>query len=209
MAEKSKTMPPTAEELLAAFKAGYQALGRLLELHRDLLLKIVNDEIDPKLRPRGGASDVVQDAFCEVLGNIDRSTGGLLAVKENEKDLRAWLRRVALNALRKKERDEGRDRRNFRKDQPIPEGLEPHSRTPSPSSTYRRREKTAAVETALTGLAETDRVLFRLKELHDWPMTDLAALLEGQSTDAGRMRVKRRLADIRLRLSERLRELGG
>jgi hypothetical protein len=36
---------PTAEELLATFKAGYQALGRLLELHREFLLKIVNEEV--------------------------------------------------------------------------------------------------------------------------------------------------------------------
>jgi RNA polymerase sigma-70 factor (ECF subfamily) len=189
--------------LLAAFRAGHQALGELLQLHRDYLLKVINEEIDPRLTARQGASDVVQNAFVNILAHVQGESGGLFAVTTNE-DLRRWLRRVCLNALKKGHRDEGREQRDFRRDQSATEALDQVAGGPSPSSVLRQRERDEVVGQALNALPEADRMLLRLREWHGLSYEALAELLEGEPSAAGRMRVRRRLAALLLQLGEDL-----
>lgn len=200
------TLPPEelatpASQLFATFQAGYQALGQLLEQHRDYLLKIINEEIDHRLEPRQGASDIVQNAFLNIIANLQRATGGIFAVGADE-DLRKWLRRVCLNALYKENRDEGREQRDFRRDQPVPEGFDQQAAGPSPSSIYCQRERDELLGVAVNALPEADRMLLRLREWHDWTNAALAQLLDGKESDAGRVRVQRRLAELYFRLGE-------
>lgn len=64
-------------DLLKLQEAGVQprsrdeALGLLLEKHRARLLRMVELRMDPGLKARLGASDVLQDAFMEIAGRID------------------------------------------------------------------------------------------------------------------------------------------
>jgi RNA polymerase sigma factor (sigma-70 family) len=196
------------DRLFLAIRAGYQALGRLLEQHRDYLLKIINEEMDPRLVPRQGTSDVVQDVFVNILKNIQGATEGFFAVSANE-DLKTWLRRVGLNALKKAARDEGRERRDFRRDQAAPEGMDPPGCGPGPGSVCRQKERDALLTHAINALPEADRVLLRLHEWNEWTYTALAGLLDGEESDSGRMRVQRRLTELRFRLGddESLQEL--
>jgi len=198
-----------AAQLFATFRAGYQALGQLLEQHRDYLLKIINEEIDPRLVPRHGASDIVQNAFLAVLENLQHMTGGLFAVAADE-DLPRWLRRVCLNALKKEHRDEGREMRDFRRNQPVPDDFDPQTGGPSLSSICGRRERDELLGQAVNALPEADRMLLRLREWHSWTHAALAKLIDGEESDAGRMRVKRQLAELYLRLGEddRIQGLG-
>jgi RNA polymerase sigma factor (sigma-70 family) len=187
--------------LFATMKAGYCALGQLLEQHRDYLLKIVSEEIDPGLVPRHGTSDVVQTTFLQVLENSLRTTNGLFAVEADE-DVRRWLRRVCLNALKKEHRDEGRDVRDFRRDQAAPAGLDEPVGDRSPSSACRGRERDELLGQAVSSLPEADRLLLRLHYWHDWKQGALAELLDGVPSDAGRVKMGRRLASLILQLGE-------
>jgi len=191
--------PP--DQLFATMRAGYQALGQLLQQHRNYLITIMAQEMDERLLPRHGASDIVQNAFLHVLENFQRSTEGIFAVGTQE-DLRKWLRKVGQNALHKQQRDEGRQKRDFRMDQPIPEGFDQQAGDPSPSSIYRRQERDDRLTQAVNALPEANRMLLRLRVLHDWTYAALAELLDGKESDAGRMVVKRRVTKIQFDLGD-------
>src|SRR5262245_6155605 len=77
---------------LAAARAGSpEALGQVLETFRGYLLLVADRELDPELRAKGGASDLVQDTFLEARRDFAGFHGS------SEEELRAWLRRVLLN----------------------------------------------------------------------------------------------------------------
>jgi RNA polymerase sigma-70 factor (ECF subfamily) len=79
---------------LAAAQAGSrEALGQVLETFRGYLLLIADRELDPELRAKGGASDLVQETFVEAQRDFGRFHGNA------EEELRAWLRRLLLNNM--------------------------------------------------------------------------------------------------------------
>ena len=81
-----------AAQLLEAARAGSaEALGQVLEAHRAYLLHIAGQELDPQLRAKGGASDLVQETFLEA----QRDFAAFQGVADNE--LRAWLRQLLRN----------------------------------------------------------------------------------------------------------------
>ncbi len=167
----------TPAQLLANLHGSYQLLGQLLDSHRNYLLKIIGEEIDPRLIRRHGVSDIVQTALLRVLENFQRATEGIFAVS-TEEDLRKWLRQTCLNALKQEYRDESRELRDFRNEEPSPEGLERPGRGPSPSTIVRDQERDALLLGAINTLSEADRMLLRLKDFHDWTYTALAELVE-------------------------------
>jgi RNA polymerase sigma factor (sigma-70 family) len=201
---------PGPDDLFAAFKAGYQALWQLFEQHRAYLRKIIDEEMPAELRRRSDVSDIIQEAHLDVVEHLAREGQGLFTVEQKE-DLRRWLRRVGLNALRHQKRYEQEKMRHPGKEAELAEGIEPAGGGPSPSSLYRRGERDELVGQAVNALPEADRILLRLYVWHDWTYKALAELLDGRESDAGRMRVQRRLTERLLRLGEdaTLQDLGG
>jgi RNA polymerase sigma factor (sigma-70 family) len=191
----------SAAELLATLRGSYQVLGQLLHSHRNYLLKIITEEIDSRLIARQGVSDIVQIAFVRVLENFQRLTDGIFSLA-SEEDLRRWLRQICLNTLYQEYRDEGRGIRDFRKDEPIQEGFEQEASVLSPSSVISQKEREDLLVNAINGLPEADRILLRLKDLHDWTYKSIADLLDGQETDSGRVRMQRRITQIRFELGQ-------
>jgi RNA polymerase sigma factor (sigma-70 family) len=191
----------TPARLLAALRDSYRLLGQLLDSHRGYLLKIIGEEIDPRLNRRQGVSDIVQNALLNVIGKVHRDTEGLLAVG-TEEDLRRWLRQIGLNALKQEIRDEGRDVRDFRNDEPNGEAVERPGCGPSPSSVVCGKERDELLLAAINALPEADRMLLRLREVHGWSYIALAELLDGEATDSGRVRMQRRLTQLRFELAE-------
>jgi RNA polymerase sigma-70 factor, ECF subfamily len=85
---------PDAGPWLAAARAGSaDALGQALEACRFYLLLIAQRELDPNLRAKGGASDIVQETFLEAQRAFGKFQG------TSDEELRAWLRRILLNNL--------------------------------------------------------------------------------------------------------------
>lgn len=67
--------------------------GRLLDTCRHFLLTVANAELPERLRAKGGASDLVQEAFAAAHSARGQFRGTSLA------ELRAWLRSILLNEL--------------------------------------------------------------------------------------------------------------
>src|SRR6516225_2661748 len=81
-----------AARRLAEARAGSrEALGQVLETFRGYLLLIADRELEPELRAKGGASDLVQETFLEAQRDFSRFHGN------SAEELRAWLRRLLLN----------------------------------------------------------------------------------------------------------------
>ncbi len=70
-----------------------EAMGQALETYRAYLLLIANRHLDPDLRAKGGASDIVQETFLEANRDFDQFKGG------SGDELQAWLRQLLLNNL--------------------------------------------------------------------------------------------------------------
>src|SRR5947209_2044842 len=82
-----------AEWLPAARNGSARALGEALEACRVYLQAIAERELDPVLRAKGGASDLVQDTFLEAQRDFGQFKG------DTEAALLGWLRRMLLNNL--------------------------------------------------------------------------------------------------------------
>ena len=91
--------------------------------------------------------------------------------------------------------------RDFRKEQPIEAEVAPPDESPGPSSICARREQQELMAHAINALPEADRILLRLREWHDWTYAALAALIDGSETEKGRVRMQRRITQIRFELS--------
>jgi RNA polymerase sigma-70 factor (ECF subfamily) len=90
MAEPSQD----AAHWLASARAGSnEALGHALDSCRAYLLGIADDELEPGLQAKGGASDIVQQTFLEAQRDFARFHG------ESAEELRAWLRQLLLHNM--------------------------------------------------------------------------------------------------------------
>jgi RNA polymerase sigma-70 factor (ECF subfamily) len=87
-------LPEGSARWLAAARAGSrEALGQALEGCRHYLLRIANRRLDPHLKAKGGASDLVQQTFLEAQRDFTGFQG------ESQDELRAWLRQLLIHNL--------------------------------------------------------------------------------------------------------------
>jgi len=85
-----------AARCLAAARAGSkEALGEALEACRGYLLLVADQELDPDLRAKGSASDLVQETFLEAHRRFGQFDG------DSTHELRAWLRSLLLHKAAK------------------------------------------------------------------------------------------------------------
>jgi RNA polymerase sigma-70 factor, ECF subfamily len=78
--------------LLATARAGStEALGEALLACQDYLLIVAQNELDPDLRSKGSASDLVSETFLEAHRDFAQFHGASTG------ELRAWLRQLLLN----------------------------------------------------------------------------------------------------------------
>jgi RNA polymerase sigma-70 factor (ECF subfamily) len=76
------------ESLRAARDGSREALGELLEACRKYLMLVANKELNDQLRPKAGASDLVQQTFLEAQRDFAQFKGA------SEVELRGWLRQM-------------------------------------------------------------------------------------------------------------------
>jgi RNA polymerase sigma-70 factor (ECF subfamily) len=173
--------------LLPDARAGSAAaLGAALEACRGYLLGIAEGELDAGLRPKGGASDLVQETFLEAQRDFARFHG------TTEAELLAWLRRLLLNNLANFVRSyRGTGKRQLDREvalAPADSGGStpgPAAETPSPSGQVMADEQTRQLQDALARLPEDYRAVLTLRYIEELPFEEIAARL-GRTSNAVR-----------------------
>jgi RNA polymerase sigma-70 factor (ECF subfamily) len=176
------------EQLLAAARAGSrEALGEALQAYRAYLLLIAQRELDPELRAKGGASDLVQETFIDaqrLLKTFEGSTAGPWA---------AWLRELLLNNLTDFERrfratgkrSVSREVCQGTSNSGAERAAEAVDDNASPSMRSMSAEQTGALERALDRLADDHREVLLLRYQGDMSFEEIGRRL-GRSANAAR-----------------------
>ncbi len=180
-----------ASDLLAQAEAGQpQALGALLQNYRDQLLRIINFRMDPRLRGRLDADDIVQESFIEATQRFQDF------VDNQEMPFFLWLRFITIQKLfqlhRKhlgvKSRDAGREVSIFAAPSPQATSavLAAHllGKNTSPSMAAIRAEETIRVEKALNAMSNVDREILAMRRFERLSNQEVAKLLKISKTAA-------------------------
>jgi RNA polymerase sigma-70 factor (ECF subfamily) len=173
--------PPNdvAEWLRAAHTGAGEELGRALDAYRNYLLGVAAQMLDPALRAKAGASDLVQETFLEAQRDFAQFQGA------TEAELRAWLRRLLLNNLANfRRRYHGTDKRQLGREAPLqsdsgsgtPGGVLA-AETPSPSGQAAAREQAEAVRGALRRLPDDYRQVLLWRYQEKLPFEEIGRLL--------------------------------
>jgi RNA polymerase sigma-70 factor (ECF subfamily) len=171
---------PDAAQWLPAARAGdSEALGQVLEACRGYLLLIAQQELEPTLQAKGGASDLVQQTFLEAQRDFADFQG------TTQEALLAWMRRMLLNNLANFHRDHRREKRRASREVGLPGGDSSGQRagdlagnTPTPSVLAMRDEETEALERALQRLPEDYRRVIQLRYREERSFEDIADVMQ-------------------------------
>jgi RNA polymerase sigma-70 factor (ECF subfamily) len=193
---------PEIEELLHPAAAGDEiALQRLLDRHREPLLRMIAVRLDRRLSARLDPSDVVQEALADAGRKLQEYA------RERPLPFYPWLRRLASERLalahRRHIKVTGRSVCLERLATPQPSdgsNLLLINRLAasgtSPSASYRRQELRRRVRGALDALGEVDREVLVLRYLEDLPFAEVATVL-GITENAAKVRHFRALERMR------------
>jgi RNA polymerase sigma-70 factor, ECF subfamily len=184
----------------AARRGDREALGHAMLSLRDYLLLVANDELDPALGVKGGASDLVQDTFVLAQRGFGEFRG------RSSAEWRKWLRTILLRQL-------GHHRRRHcltakrQQAREVPIHLEttrgPASRDQTPSRDLARREREAALFGAMERLPEHYREIVIWHHRDREPFEEIGRR-RGISADAARKLWARALGRLRLELGPEL-----
>jgi RNA polymerase sigma-70 factor (ECF subfamily) len=174
---------------IAAARGGSaEALGQALEAFRNYLLLVANEEMEPHLQPKGGASDLVQETFLRAHREFDQFQG------KSAEDLIAWLRAILLNlAANFRRRFHGTKKRHLTREISL-DGGDLRNRlkerliddTPTPAGHAMQLEQLQTLRLALERLPEHYRQVLHWRHQANLPFEEIGQLL-GRSTDAARM----------------------
>jgi len=199
-------MAEPAEELarcLSAARAGSRdALGEALQACRGYLLTVAERELDPALRAKGGASDLVQQTLVEAVRDFGRFEGA------SEAELLQWLRRLLLNNLvdftreyraaakRQVEREVGLGGTSS-----VEEGRGLPASWPSPSGEAMAREQAEAIQRLLDRLPEDYRRVIVLRYQEQQPFEEIGRLMN-LTPNAARKLLLRAIERVRQELEK-------
>ena len=199
--------PPDLDLLLGRLRDGDQlALADLFSRYRPQLRRMIELRLDPRLGPRVGTSDVLQEAYVDALKRYNHffeRTGVSFYV---------WLRLVVNQSLIDTHRRHlGAKMRTAEHEQP-PTGhwaaatsvsLARHlvAQMPSPSQVMRQEETLAQVQAALESLEPLDREVLTLRHFEELGNNEVAELL-GLQKAAASNRYVRALGRLRAALAK-------
>jgi len=163
MSAPSERAPDQAFEALleAARNGNKEAQGRLLETCRRPLLYFARRQLHPDLQAKGGASDVVQDAFFNALREIDTFQGC------TPEQLLNWLRTIMRRGLANFERQFSGQKRRVAMEVPVGETrvrMDVRDAGPSPSEVVMRRERSESIARVVARLPENLRQVVQLRQ---------------------------------------------
>ncbi len=157
MDDQQEEIRQDVEQWLSAARDGSsEALGNALEACRAYLLLIAEREIDPGLRAKGGASDIVQETLLKAHRAFPAFTS------HTQQELLAWLRTMLLNNLADFRRTYlGTQKRSAAREVTIDGNSSSAdwqvaipADSPTPSGEFSQRETVEAMKLALARLPE-------------------------------------------------------
>ena len=179
-----ETVPEAFSEWLAAARRGSQDdLGLALEACRGYLLMIAEAELGSTLRPKAGASDLVQESLLDAQRGFGKFAG---ATRE---DFHAWVGQILRNNLTdlaRRYRSAGR--RAIARERPLAAG--PSTDTPpvsadSPSAAATRAEDEARLRAAMARLPDEARLVLAWRQHDRLEWAEIGVRL-GKSAEAAR-----------------------
>lgn len=182
-------------------KGELTSIGRLLELYRNYLTMLAKTRIDPRLKCKFDASDVVQETFLDAHRDFQSFKG------DTEAELVAWLRKILVRNIVDQVKMEGAKKRDFRREQSLERQLECASTNlmnslggsvSTPSRQLVRREQSVLLANALASLSDECRDVIMFRNVYQMQFQEIGEKL-GKSSGAVRM--------IWLRALERLGKL--
>jgi RNA polymerase sigma-70 factor (ECF subfamily) len=199
-----QTVRPSAdgfERLIEAARSGSKdVLGQLLESWRDYLLLLANQQLDSVLRPKGGASDLVQETFLEAQGGLAQFEG------RSEQEWVGWLRTILEhNVANFRRRYEVTQKRNIFRELPLHGGtyrdrllgIDYVADTQTPSARAVADEEILAVQRALSRLPHQQRWIIEARHQQGFSFAEIGRHLDRSAEAARKLwsRAIRRLAD--------------
>jgi len=191
------------EELLLGAKAGNaDAVNRLIERHRDAVLRMVQMRLDQKIRRRVAVSDVVQDVM------IDASRRLQEYIANPVMPFHLWLRHIAKDRIiDAHRRHRGSQKRSVDREQGLAvPGADDHSTMDlaaqlydgelTPAAAATQREMAQRVEAAITELGEQDGEIIIMRHYEQLSNQEVSLAL-GLSEPAASMRYLRAVRRLR------------
>jgi RNA polymerase sigma-70 factor (ECF subfamily) len=191
-----------ADPIEALRRGDRVALATVFDRYRDRLRRMVELRLDPRLRARLDASDVVQDAFLDVAGDLDAY------VADPKLPPLLWLRLHVGRRLTTLHRQHlGTAMRDAGREISIYHGALPEAssaalasmllgRHTSPTQAAQRAERMLRVQEALNSLDPIDREVLALRHFEQLGRAE-AAMVLGISQDAGAKRYFRALKRLK------------
>jgi RNA polymerase sigma-70 factor (ECF subfamily) len=174
-----------ARLLKAARNGSREAMGEALELCRHYLLAIANRELQPVLRAKGGASDLVQQTFLEAQRDFSKFDG------TNLEAIQAWLKQLLLHNVADFARAyHNTAKRQVNKEIQLPEGSTAGNSplpgtTPTASVLAMATEEAARLHAVLETLPDDYRKVILLRYEEEQPFAEIAQRM-GRSENAVR-----------------------
>lgn len=197
------------EELLCDARCGDgPCLGRLLDGYRNYLAMLARCRVDPRLRGKLDASDLVQETYVEALQSFRGFHG------HTEGELVVWLRQILASRLAAASRRYlGTRARDVRLEHRLAEAFDRSSMAAdrlvlsqtSPSGHLARHERAVLLADALAELPEDYREVILLRHMEGLPFRDVAGQM-GRSQSSVRQLWVRALAALHQLLASALGE---
>jgi RNA polymerase sigma-70 factor (ECF subfamily) len=176
MRERAKAV---ANSLAAARSGSLEALGQTLDAYRAYLLAIAERELDPQLKAKGGASDLVQETLLDAVGSFKEFRG------KSDAELKAWLRRLLLhNVIDFTRQYRDAEKREVARERHLGTGTsssevspEVADSGPSPSGAAARSEQANAIQKAMEKLPEDYRRVIVLRYHEERSFDDIGQLM--------------------------------
>ena len=177
---------------------------RSLDRFRQYLLLLARVRLDPRLKGKLDASDVVQQTLLEAHQGMGQFRGRSVAEQA------AWLRQILARNLANAVRDLGRAKRDVARERSLDAALDQSAsrleawlaaEQSSPSQRVERHERAVLLAEALATLPETQREAVVLRHWHGWSLAEIASHL-GTTTAGVTGLLHRGLKKLRKQLQE-------
>jgi RNA polymerase sigma-70 factor (ECF subfamily) len=174
------------------------------ERFRSYLLLLARVRLDPMVRARVGASDVVQQTLLEAHRDVGQFRGRTIGEQA------AWLRQILARNLANIVRDQRRGKRDAARDQPLLAALDQSAsrleawlaaEQSSPSQQVERHERAVRLAEALASLPQNQREAVVLRHWHGCSLVEIGERL-GCTTAAVAGLLHRGLRNLRKQLHD-------